>query len=153
LSSVLRIRALHASLLRRAEAARAAGQALPQTPSSDPIEDATVILARRGRSYPHLSVALGQQTGLIGVLTLEAGARNLKLRHVDGLVIGDGFYPYNVDAMLTVIAEDSRFRDLPIGLIGKPLGPDGRLPHLVYANDPDALVARVLPLVRLHAFE
>jgi hypothetical protein len=101
-----------------------------------------------------LSVTLGQQTGLIGVLSIEAAARALRSREVDGLVIGDGFYPHNVEALLTVIAEDSRFRDLPVGLIGRPPEIDARrLPHLVVASDPACLVSRVLPLVRLHAFE
>jgi GGDEF domain-containing protein len=154
LSSVLRVRALHASVLRRAEAARAAGQTLPPTSSSDPLDDATVILAGRGRSYPNLSVALGEQTGVIGVLTIEAAARYLRSRDADGLVIGDGFNPQNVEALLTVVAEDSRFRDLPVGVIGSPMVTDARrLPHLVFANDPQCLVSRVLPLVRLHAFE
>lgn len=154
LSSVLRVRALHASVLRRAEAARSAGQTLPPTSSNDPIEDATVILAGRGRAYPHLSVALGERTGVIGVLTIEAAARYLRSRDADGLVIGDGFVPHNVDALLTVIAEDSRFRDLPVGVLGRPMGADARrLPHLVCANEPQCLVSRVLPLVRLHAFE
>jgi GGDEF domain-containing protein len=154
LSSVLRVRALHASVLRRAEAARSAGHALPSAPANDPLEDATVILAGRGRSYPGLSVALGERTGVIGVLTIEAAARYLRSRDADGLVIGDGFVPTNVDALLTVISEDSRFRDLPVGLIGQPMGMDvRRLPHLVVASEPQCLVSRVLPLVRLHAFE
>lgn len=154
LSSVLRVRSLHASVLRRAEAARSAGQMVPSSPANDPIEDATVILAGRGRTYPSLSVALGEQTGVIGVLTIEAAARYLKSRDADGLVIGDGFLPHNVDALLTVIAEDSRFRDLPVGVIGRPTGVDARrLPHLICANEPHCLVSRVLPLVRLHAFE
>jgi GGDEF domain-containing protein len=154
LNSVLRVRALHASVLRRAEAARAAGQTLPETPAGDPIEDATVILAGRGRSYPALSVALGERTGVIGVLTIEAAARYLKSRDADGLVIGDGFYPHNVEALLTVIAEDSRFRDIPVGVTGRPAGLDARrLPHLIFANDALCLASRILPLVRLHAFE
>ncbi len=154
LLSVLRVRALHASVLRRAEAARSAGQPVPRTAVNDPLEDATVILAGRGRCYPHLSVALGERTGVIGVLTIEAAARYLKSRDADGLVIGDGFYPHNVDALLTVIAEDSRFRDLPVGLIGRPVNIDTRrLPHLISANEPGCLVSRILPLVRLHAFE
>ncbi|MGV3635731.1 MAG: GGDEF domain-containing protein [Pseudorhodoplanes sp.] len=155
LSSVLRVRALHASVLRRAEAARSAGHAVPVAPLNDPLDDATVILAGRGRSYPSLSVALGERTGVIGVLTIEAAARYLRSRDADGLVIGDGFIPNNVDALLSVIAEDSRFRDMPIGLVGQPMGvvDTRRLPHLVSANDPERLVSRILPLVRLHAFE
>lgn len=154
LSSVLRVRALHASVLRRAEAARSTGQTPPPTPLTDPLEDATVILAGRGRSYPGLSIALGERTGVIGVLAIEAAARHLKFRDADGLVIGDGFNPHNVDALLTVIAEDSRFRDLPVGIIGSATGADARrLPHLVSANDPQCLVSRIVPLIRLHAFE
>jgi GGDEF domain-containing protein len=154
LASGLRARALHAALLRRAEAAQAAGQALPSVPAGDPLDDATVILAGRGRSHPNMSVALGARTGLIGVLTIEAAARYLKSRDADGLVIGEGFYPRNVEAMLTVVAEDPRFRDLPVGIVGNsPALAQGALPHLVCAATPEALVARVLPLVRLHAFE
>src|SRR5690606_8553295 len=96
---------------------------------------------------------LGERTGVIGVLAIEAAARYLKCRDADGLVIGDGFNTHNVDALLTVIAEDSRFRDLPVGLVGRPVGAEARLPHLVSANDPQCLVSRILPLVRLHAFE
>jgi hypothetical protein len=154
IASALRVRSLHAALLRRAETAKAAGQRLPQAPDTDPLEDATVILAGRGRSYPQLSVGLGEHTGLIGVLTIEVAARYLKQRDADGLVIGDGFDPRNVEAMLTVMAEDSRFRDLPVGVLGRRPAIDlKRLPHIVYAADAPGLVTRVLPLIRLHAFE
>ncbi len=152
ISSALRVRNLHAAVLRRAEAARAAGRPLPQTPAHDPIEDATVVLAGRGRSYPALSVGLGEQTGVIGVLTIEAAARYLRSRDADGLVIGDGFNPRNVEAMLTVIAEDSRFRDLPVGVLGRGGAIEG-LPHLLFAGSTESVIARILPLVRLHAFE
>jgi len=154
IASALRVRALHAALLRRAETAKAAGQPMPPVPDNDPLGDATVILAGRGRSYPLLSVGLGQQTGLIGVLTIEVAARYLKSRDADGLVIGDGFDPRSVEAMLTVLAEDSRFRDLPVGVLGHRLTIDAkRLPHIVFASDAPGLMARVLPLIRLHAFE
>lgn len=154
IASALRVRALHAALLRRAETAKAAGQPMPPVPDNDPLGDATVILAGRGRSYPLLSVGLGQQTGLIGVLTIEVAARYLKSRDADGLVIGDGFDPRSVEAMLTVLAEDLRFRDLPVGVLGHRLTIDAkRLPHIVFASDAPGLMARVLPLIRLHAFE
>ncbi|MET0277483.1 MAG: GGDEF domain-containing protein, partial [Pseudorhodoplanes sp.] len=52
ITSALRVRSLHAALLRRAEIAKAAGQHLPRVPDTDPLDDATVILAGRGRSYP-----------------------------------------------------------------------------------------------------
>ena len=49
-----------------------------------------------------------------------------------------------------MIAEDSRFRDLPVGLIGKPMGVDARmLPHLVFASEPQCLVSRVLPQMNM----
>ena len=154
IASALRVRSLHAAFLRRAETAKANGQRMPQVPQNDPLEDATVILAGRGRSYPQLSVGLGQQTGLIGVLTIEVAARYLKSRDADGLVIGDGFDVRNVEAMLTVMSEDSRFRDLPVGVLGRKLGIDlKRLPHVVFASDVAGLIARILPLIRLHAFE
>lgn len=153
-ASVLRVRTLHASVLRRTEAAQAAGRNAPQMANTDPIEDATVILAGRGRTYPELSVGIGEHTGVIGVLTIEAAARFLKTRDTDGLVIGDGFHPQSVEAVLTVVAEDSRFRDLPIGVIGHQLSIDEReLPHLVFADDSQSLIGKILPLVRLHAFE
>ncbi len=154
IASALRVRALHAALLRRAETAKAAGQPMPPVPDNDPLGDATVILAGRGRSYPLLSVGLGQHTGLIGVLTIEVADRYLKSLDADGLVIGDGFDPRSVEAMLTVLAEDSRFRDLPVGVLGHRLTIDAkRLPHIVFASDAPGLMARVLPLIRLHAFE
>lgn len=153
-ASVLRVRTLHASALRRAEAAKSAGRTVPQAVTTDPIQNATVILAGRGRTYPSLSMGLGQRTGVLGALTIEAAARYLKTRDTDGLVIGDGFAPHKVEAILTVVAEDSRYRDLPIGVIGNQLSIDEReLPHLVFADDSESLVAKILPLVRLHAFE
>jgi hypothetical protein len=88
------------------------------------------------------------------VLTIEVAARYLKSRDADGLVIGDGFDPRNVEAMLTVMSEDSRFRDLPVGLLGRAPAIDPKyLPHVVCASDVPGLVARIMPLIRLHAFE
>jgi len=154
LASVLRVRTLHASVLRRMETIRISGKTVPPMPDSDPLEDATVILAGRSRSYPELSVGLGSQTGLIGVLTIEAAARFLRNRDADGLVIGDGFQPQSVEAVLSVVAENSRFRDLPIGVLGDQLSIDEReLPHLIFADDAQSLIRKILPLVRLHAFE
>jgi hypothetical protein len=153
-SSALRVRSLHASVLRRAAMARDDGRALPEAPASDPLDDATVVVAGRARSYPALGMAIGETCGVIGVLSIEAAARYLKARDADGLLIGDGFHPRNVEALLTVLAEDSRFRDLPIGVLGKFIPGSGlELLHLVQAGEPAALTARILPLVRLHAFE
>ncbi len=154
LSSALRVRQLHAAVLRRAELAREKGQILPPAPSGDPLDDASIIVAGRGRDYPELATAIGERAGLIGALSIETAARYLKSREADGLVIADGFNPWNVNALLTVLSEDTRFRDLPVGILGSaPSYPLPELQHVVYANDPRHLAARVMPLARLHAFE
>src|SRR5580704_13193936 len=44
--------------------------------------------------------------------------RTLHARDIDGMVIGDGFGPKIVEALLTVLAEDARFRDLPVAVLG-----------------------------------
>jgi hypothetical protein len=153
LASALRVRSLHAAVLRRTEAARESGQAMPRVPSGDPLSEAHLILAGRGRSYPSLSVSLGQQTRVIGTLTIAAAARHLKTRDIDGLVIGEGFDPRGVQALLSVLADDARFRELPIGMIGVQGDNDWpQLPHLISADATEDLIARIVPLIRLHAF-
>ena len=70
------------------------------------------------------------------------------------MVIGEGLGPRVVKALLTVLAEDARFRDLPIGVLDNAAVDDERLPNLVrVASDPARLVERILPFVRLQAFE
>jgi GGDEF domain-containing protein len=55
--------------------------------------------------------------------------------------------------MLTVLGEDSRFRDLPVGVLGSGVD-DEQLPNLICLKDnPSRLVDFLLPLVRLQAFE
>jgi GGDEF domain-containing protein len=161
LASALRVRTLHATALRRAAALKSQCDDLPVLPTSDPIEDATVIVTGRGRTYPALGTAVGERVGLIGALSVETAAKYLNARDVDGIVIGEGFNPRTVEAFLTVLAEDSRFRDLPIALLPElPAGVDAsRLPNLEHVSlehiggDPAAVVARILPLVRQHALE
>jgi hypothetical protein len=150
LRAALRVRALHATMLRRLAAQPSAAH---PDPDSDPLQDATVLLIGRGASYPALSVALGEQLGVVGALSIEAAAKHLNARDVDGIVIGDGFSPRVLDAFLTVLAEDTRFRNLPIVA---PVGPTGAydLPNLEFvAGDPAHVVASALPLIRQHAFE
>lgn len=154
LSSAMRVRQLHDAVLRRAELAGSNGQRLPSPPDNDPLDEATIIVAGRGRDYPDIATAIAGRAGLIGALSIEIAARYLKSRNADGLVIADGFNPWNVNALLIVLAEDSRFRDMPIGLLGHP-SPQlefGQL-HVIHATEPEQLVARLLPLARLHAFE
>jgi hypothetical protein len=154
LSAALRVRTLHGTVLRRAEAAKTDGRPLPPASSNDPLDDATVIVAGRARSYPALAVAIGERVGLIGALSIETAAQYLKARDVDGLVVGDGFSLRNLRALLTVLAEDTTFRDLPIAILdGGEAALDYDLPGLVQNSDPTLLVAHVMPYVRLHAFE
>ncbi|HEU5273353.1 MAG TPA: GGDEF domain-containing protein [Xanthobacteraceae bacterium] len=156
LASAQRVRTLHATALRRADTLEPTCEDVPALPTSDPLEDATVIVTGRGRGYPGLTTAVGERVGLIGALSVETAAKYLNARDVDGIVIGEGFNPRTVEALLTVLAEDSRFRDLPIALV-PPLPPAidvSRLPNLErVGGEPVDVVARVLPLVRQHAFE
>ena len=113
-----------------------------------------MLCVGRGSSYPALSVAIGERVGLIGALSVETAARYLNARDIDGMVIGDGLGPRVVEALLTVLAEDVRFRDLPVGVLGNAGVDDERLPNLVRVEgDPARLVERLLPFVRLQAFE
>jgi hypothetical protein len=157
LSAALRVRALHGTVLRRMETLASRGEAMPDLPDSDPLEEATVLVAGRGRSYPQLAVAVGERVGLVGALSVESAARALNARDIDGMVIGEGFGPRIVEALLTVIAEDARFRELPVAVLGGHHdvveGFFQRLPNLDrLAEGPERLVARFLPSVRLHAF-
>ena len=77
------------------------------------------------------------------------------MRDIDGIVIGDGFSPRMVEALLTVLAQEPRFRDIPVAVIGEtPPEFADALPNIEHvAADPARLVARIIPLVRLRAFE
>jgi GGDEF domain-containing protein len=157
LVAALRIRTLHNTVLRRTNTLASRGELPPELPQSDPLDDATVLITGRGRSYPALSVAIGERVGLVGALSIEAAARALNVRDVDGMVIGDGFGPRVIEALLTVLAEDVRFRDLPVAVLGghpavtEPFA--AHLPNLErIAEGPQRLVERFLPFVRLHAF-
>jgi len=155
LVSALRVRNLHAAALRRADANAAEIQDMPTLPTTDPLDDATVLVLGRGRTYPDLAVAVGERVGLIGALSVETAARYLNERDVDGVVLGDGFGPRLVEAFLTVISEDARFRDLPIAAMsGVPITIDrAQLPNLEQMKgEPVDIVERMLPLVRIHAF-
>jgi len=156
LASALRVRTLHGTVLRRIETLASRGELPPELPPSDPLDDATVLLVGRGRSFPALSVALGERVGVIGALSVESAARTLNARDIDGLVIGDGFGPRIVEALLTVLADDVRFRDLPVAVLGGH--PATLEPHCLglpnlerTADNPARLVERFLPFVRLHA--
>jgi hypothetical protein len=152
-NAALRVRTLHATVLRRLNDPAHAGSVLPDT---DPLHDATALLVGRGVSYPALSVALGQQMGVVGALSIEAGAKHLNIRDIDGVVLGEGFSPRVADAFLTVLSEDARFRHLPVIVAGSLAGikRSYELANLeIIRGDPHQVVANAAPLIRQHAFE
>jgi GGDEF domain-containing protein len=154
LKSAMRVRALHATVLRRIEMFASHGGMLPQMPVGDALDDATVLIAGRGPLYPALSVAIGERVNMLGGLSVESAAKHLSSRDIDGIVVGDGFSPRTVEAFLTVLAQDSRYHDIPVAVIGEA-PPDfaDSLTNIDHVDgDPYRLVTRVMPLVRMHAF-
>jgi hypothetical protein len=151
LRAALRVRTLHATVLRRLADDPTMRM---QQPDSDPVDDATVLLIGRGAAYPALSVALGERMGVVGALSIEAAAKHLNARDLDGIVLGEGFSPRVVEAFLTVLAEDARFRNLPIVVTVAGLTARYDLPNLeLTSGEPARVAADALPLIRQHAFE
>src|ERR1700716_2268814 len=151
LRAALRVRALHATVLRRLDSDPAAPTPLPDI---DPVGNATVLLIGRGASYPALSVSLGERIGVVGALSIEAAAKHLNVRDIDGIVLGEGFSARVVDAFLTVLAEDPRFRNLPVVVTSDGLTPAYDLANLeIIAGEPAHVAANAWPLIRQRAFE
>jgi hypothetical protein len=154
LRAALRVRTLHATVLRRIASIEEVGRA-PAMPGGDPLEDATVLVVGRGGSYPALVVAVGERSGLVGALSLDAAAHLLRSRDIDGLVIGDGFNKRIVMAFVDELAADARFRDLPIVVtdaLASGIDPE-KLPNLLHvAGEPKTAIDHLIPLVRLRAF-
>ncbi len=151
LRTALRIRTLHATVMRRLDDDLAAQTTLAET---DPARDATVLLIGRGAAYPSLSVSFGERMGVVGALSIEAAAKQLNIRDIDGIVLGEGFSARVVDAFLTVLAEDPRFRNLPVVVTSDGLALAYDLPNLeIISGDPERIAANALPLIRQHAFE
>lgn len=149
ISSVLRVRSLHATAMRRLDPPRRVAIS-----DIDPARDATVLLIGRGGAYPALSVALGERVGVVGALSIEAAAKHLNARDIDGIVLADGFTPRVVDAFLTVLAEDTRFRNLPVIVTSGSPQANYELANLeMVASDPGRVAASLLPMAHLHAFE
>src|SRR4051794_28974305 len=83
LRSALRIRTMHATVLRRARATEANKQiAVPP----NLLADATVLCVGRGGSFPVLSVAIGERVGVIGAFSVAAALRYLNARDINGVV-------------------------------------------------------------------
>jgi len=151
LRAALRVRTLHVTAMRRIEDQTAARPTIAET---NPVRDASVLLIGRGALYPALSVALGERMGILGALSIEAAAKHLNVRDIDGIVLGEGFSPRVVDAFLTVLGEDTRFRNLPVVVTLDGLAPAYDLPNLeIIVGDPAHVAANALPLIRQHAFE
>jgi hypothetical protein len=151
LRAALRVRALHATVMRRLDDL----SDTPMTPSEvEPARDATVLLIGRGAAYPALSVAFGERLGVVGALSIEAAAKHLNVRDIDGIVLGEGFSARVIDAFLTVLTEDSRFRNLPVVLTSHELEPSYDLPNLeIIAGEPVQIATNALPLIRQRVLE
>ncbi|HWX05933.1 MAG TPA: GGDEF domain-containing protein [Bradyrhizobium sp.] len=151
LRAALRVRTLHATVMRRLTEDAAAS---PLSTDSDLAGEATVLLIGRGACYPALSVSLGERMGVVGALSMEAAAKHLNSRDIDGIVLGEGFGPRVEDAFLTVLAEDARFRNLPVVVTSAALSPAYDLPNLEFIpGEPQFVAANALPLIRQHALE
>lgn len=151
LRNALRIRALHATVLRRLTADNLHTFT---TNAPDPLDDATLMLVGRGGSHAGLSVALGERVSLVGALSIEAAAKHLNARDLDGIVIGAGFTPRVLDAFLIVLAEDPRFRSLPVIVTSPGFAQTYDLANLeTIIGDADHVARLALPLVRQRAFE
>lgn len=151
LRNALRIRALHATVLRRLTADNLHRFT---TNAPDPLDDATVMLVGRSGSHAGLSVAFGERVSVVGALSIEAAAKHLNSRDLDGIVIGEGFTHRVVDAFVTVLAEDARFRSLPVIVSVPGFGADYDLANLAcVSGDAHQVTAIALPLIRQRAFE
>ena len=155
LNAALRVRNLHATVLRRMRALAARSKQLPELSDADPLDEASVLVAGRGRSYPSLCTAAGGHVGVVGALTVEGAARALKAREIDGMIIGEGFGARVVEALLTVLAEEERF--LPVAMVGNHAAVietfAASLPNLErVGGGPQRAIDHLVPYLRLHAF-
>ena len=154
LRATLRVRALHASVQRRLEALSEHDN-VPESAEYDPIEDATVLVAGRGRGYPALTVAVGERMGLVGALSIETARSYLGARDIDGVVIGDGFNRSVVEDFMEELGADPRWRDLPVIVprdTAREFDPE-RMPNVDQMTAaPEEIAAHMLPFARMHAF-
>ena len=149
LRAALRVRTLHTTVMRRLDDDPAERK---RPLNADPVRDATVLLIGRGAAYPALSVSLGERMGVLGALSIEAAARHLNARDVDGIILGEGFSVRVMDAFLTVLTEDARFRNLPVVVTADGLTPAYDLANLEFITGaPERIAANALPLIRQHA--
>src|SRR5581483_11801711 len=152
LTATLRTRALHATVLGRAKRLKSERNIAVELPDGDPLDDATVLVVGRGRSHPILCTAVGERVGVMGALSVDQAARCLGAREIDGVVIGEGLPARSVKAFIQIMSEDSRFRDMPVAMLGAG-SDEPALPNFLRVREPRVLVERILPLVRMHALE
>jgi hypothetical protein len=145
-----RIRALHARLLK----------ILPKrqrrSPVSAPVQpaEATLLYLARTRSHCDLADAFGENIVLVEALSIETAAQHLNAREIDGVVIDGRIGRNPANAFLAALADDWRFRRLPVGLLGNCAVDVELLPNLIQIEkSPAALSRLLLPLVHLQAFE
>jgi hypothetical protein len=94
------------------------------------------------------------RVGVVGALSIEAAAKHLNARDIDGIVLSEGFTARVVDAFLTVLSEDARFRNVPVVVTAEGLAPAYDLPNLeIMSGEPALIAANSLPLIRQRAFE
>src|SRR5262249_20579545 len=89
LRSALRVRTLHAGVLRRSRSLNVT-KGIPTCVPADTLDHATILCVARGGSYCALSHAIGERAGLIGALSTETAGRYLNTRDIDGVMIGEG---------------------------------------------------------------
>ena len=151
LRAALRVRTLHSALMRRLDNDPDAPTTLSEI---DPIRDATALLIGRAAAYASLSVSFGEQMSVVGALSIEAAAKHLNSRDIDGIVFGEGFSARVVNAFLTVLAEDARFRGLPVFLTTDELAPAYDLPNLeIIIGEPAFVANNAVPLIRQRSLE
>ncbi len=152
LRSALRVRSLHDTVLRRSETQ---SDPAPEFPTHDPLEDATVLVAGRGRSYPALTMAIGERMGLIGALSFDTARNCLNARDVDAVVVGDGFNRTMVEDFMDELCADPRWRDLPVIVPRdsvRDLDPE-RSPNVDHMSGSAEDIANyIIPFARMHAF-
>ena len=146
-----------ARCMRRCSAARARSR--PSATSSPTCRPATRSMMRpccwsaAGAIIATLSVAVGERMGVIGALSVELAARCLNARDIDGIVIGDGLPPKRGRCL-----SDGARRGFALP---RPAGRRARRPRSASAScrtrsrarDPQLLLERAVPLIRLRAFE
>jgi hypothetical protein len=157
INAALRVRNLHATVLRRMRTLAARSKQSPDLPDADPLDEASVVVAGRGPSYPSLCTAVGAHVGVMGALTIESAARALRAHEIDGMIIGDGFGARVVEALLTVLSDERRFHDLPVAVAGNHGAAiesfAAALPNLErVGGGPERAIGYLLPYIRLHSF-